>query len=695
MTASSANLNVNANVPSKFLSLNKKWKEVVYALSGFGPNLLMVIMGARFMAAVNPLGDALTGDVGIIYTIGRDLAGGISGLSSAVSIVIPIVFIVLFYIGRAFDGFIDIPFANLTDTYKSKWGRRRPLIAMSALPMIGAYIASWLPLFPNIDPIDPSFAHLLTNTIWIFVWSLVFFASYTMCLIGFYGSLSTVCIDESQRRRVTNYKSIFDTIGYAIAYALLPLLISFLVETTPELSFRMNYVILLLVPIMLTIMIPLFIIKEGDKHELKMKKEGVVYTPLEDEPNVKLLDSIVTALKSKPFIAWLAVNCASFIGLQMFLSSMSELLRIVMGMSAFAGINGLGETILNTAAFAPVPLTLFMFNKVIKKKGVRFGVQTSMVAFTIAIMSFFAGSEFFWQDNELPKLIIGLIGAMGSSWAIGSFFMMPYLIPTQIASVEKKLMGKNNAAMYFAVQAFATSVVGAIASVIVWGLIKGIYYDFTTETWYNAAFNGQDLLIKSAIDANHDLLAVGAYTVPFIVALACITAFGLTFLMPKRYNVTTIAKSRNLDVPDDLVETEFVDEDDVEAQGIVGNIMLWFLSVGLFELFWRYSLMKKYFRTKDMSKTVFILIYIASFLLPIVIYGLITVDMTDNISAKLKQLKQPDMLLVTKCFIVILASVGLSLVSNILLQLQLGKIYKYQVAQKDLTAKRTTPLVTD
>lgn len=30
---------------TKIVSLNKKWKEVLYAFSGFGPNFLMVLMG--------------------------------------------------------------------------------------------------------------------------------------------------------------------------------------------------------------------------------------------------------------------------------------------------------------------------------------------------------------------------------------------------------------------------------------------------------------------------------------------------------------------------------------------------------------------------------------------------------------------------------------------------------------------------
>ena len=35
-------------------ALNKKWKEFLFGFSGFGPNFLMVLMGAYFTDAVNP-----------------------------------------------------------------------------------------------------------------------------------------------------------------------------------------------------------------------------------------------------------------------------------------------------------------------------------------------------------------------------------------------------------------------------------------------------------------------------------------------------------------------------------------------------------------------------------------------------------------------------------------------------------------
>ena len=186
----------------KFRNLNSIGKEILYSFSGFGANLMMIIMGAYFTDAVNPaaLGSS---ESAALQTIGGRM----------ICLVLPVVFAILGIFGKVFDGLIDIPFASITDNLKTKWGRRRPPIAICIIPMIASFILCWIPVFGD---------NQLGNTIWIFFWQLVFFATYTMNLIAFYGSLSTVCADEKQRLRVSSFKSFFDTICYVLTYALVP-----------------------------------------------------------------------------------------------------------------------------------------------------------------------------------------------------------------------------------------------------------------------------------------------------------------------------------------------------------------------------------------------------------------------------------------------------------------------------------------
>ena len=473
----------------KKVSLNKRWKEVLFAATGFGPNLLMVLMMAYFTDAVIPTG--LKADVGF-WSYGGTI------------IVSTIIFPILWTIGRVFDGIVDVPLAAFTDNLKNKTGKRWIAILIAVVPMVISFALCWIPIFGRSGEL--SLAQQIGNSIWIFFWSIVFFASYTLALITFYGALSDVCEDQTQRARVSAYKSVFDTISYALVYAAIPAIFK-------AIGVPIWKVALFGTPLMLSILIPIF---------MQKKVDGEVVASGNEEKAVPIGTSIKLTLQSKPFMKWTLVNCVAFFGLQMFLVAQNTLISGVMYLDA------LQAALLNTCAFAPVPLMLYLFNRLRKKVGVRIAFQSALLSFGLCIFSFCLGSKYFWGYNVVPKLIFGAIGGVIGSWGIGAFFMMPYLIPTSIASVEEEVTGKNHSAMYFAIQALATSIVGAIASSFVYNLLKN-WTTPTGETYFDE-IAGKDVQI---------MWPNGVSMVPFIVFVACILGFFFCFLMPKRYSART------------------------------------------------------------------------------------------------------------------------------------------------------------
>ena len=546
----------------RFRNLNSIGKEILYAASGFGANLMMIIMGAYFSDAVNPAA----------------LGTGASALLQSISgtcLIVPVLFAILGVIGKVFDGLIDIPFASITDNLKTKWGRRRLPIAICIIPMIVSFILCWIPVFGD---------NQLGNTIWIFAWQIVFFATYTMNLIAFYGSLSTVCADEKQRLRVSSFKSFFDTICYVLTYALVPVILK-------GFNIHIDKFVFILSPIMLTMIIPLFMIKEGEKWEKKMIAEGYDITPLAEEKQVSLAKSFGGSFKNKPFMAWTVVNCCSFFGLQMFLVAMNAL--ILGGM----GLDAMGMTILNTCAFAPVPLMLYLFNKLKKRKGIRFAYQIALLSFAIAIMSFLIGSQLVMGDKTTVKIIIGCVGGVCGSFGIGAFFMMPYMIPAQISSVEEKLKKENKSAMYFAVQAFTTSVVGAIASYGIYEIIKN--YFFSTEAKGLLFATSSDPEVK-AIEVAADKFGVaqsavfnlGTFLVPIIVCVFCLVGFAFSFRMLKNYSPKEVAYSLGLGEEYEANRKLFPEEKEYAFEGsslIVLNA-LWVLTGSIMGWIWEYQM---------------------------------------------------------------------------------------------------------
>ena len=541
----------------------------------------MVIMGSYFSDAMNPAA--------------LESGEAFQAIMPGVCYVMPMLFPILLAIGKAFDGIIDIPLAHLTDSMSTRWGKRRPAIAIAFLPMVISYVLCWIPIGGETQP--------LLNTIWVSTFAIIFFAAYTMSRIAFYGSLSHACDSEDQRTRVSSYKSFFDTITYCLTYALVPVILS-------SFKIHINTLVFILTHLMATMLIPLFMIKEGKKYGYPELAGGKA-------EKISLFKSLWITVSNKSFRNWLLVNGCTFFGLQMFLSSMNGL--IIGGM----GLNGTQMALLNTCAFAPVPLMLYLFKKVKARFGVRSAYQSCLIAFALAIMTFFIGSRFILGEDNVPlKLIIGCIGGASASWSIGTFFMMSYLVPSQISSVEERVTGRNHSAMYFAGNAVVSSIVGALSGSLIYEYIKNIF--ITKDFKFAFASTPDEAFVKimGITDPEYTVSAAeaasvfnfGNLTVPFVVAFFCILGFFVAFLMPRDYSAILIAREMKKNDPSlDISQIEAEDETVEKGEIIFVQLGLWVLSGSLFGFIWSAFLIGA---AKAVKGGLNVLLYIAACFIP-------------------------------------------------------------------------------
>lgn len=462
-------------------SLDKRWKELLFAANSFGPNMLFTLLGAYLTDALNPIG--LTADIGSWSLTGYCL-------------VLPSMFGITWALAKVFDGLIDIPLAHLTDNIRTRWGRRRPMFLLSLIPQIISFLLVWTPLEFRENS--------LLNTLWIGLMLLCYYTSYTLSMITFFGSSSSICKDEAQRVRVGNFKSFFDTIGFCIVYALIPVFIGK--------GINIRTVALCAMPLMLTLLIPMFIIKEGEKYG-----EGKDYLP---EARVPLKESLRIAVSNRLFLRWIIPNACAYFGLNMFLASQNTLISGVMNLSAS------WAAIMNVCAFAPVPFMLFIYYMLIKKKGIRFAYRVAIGSFAIAILNFCVGSEYLFPASETARIVIGCIGGFIGSFGIGAFFATPYMVPAQIAAMEFKATGKDHTAMYFAIQSLSTSIVAAISTGLVYEHIKNIVSP--------KVINGVAVVGET--------WKVGVSLVPVILSVMCIFGFFMAGRMPKQYSEEIVAE---------------------------------------------------------------------------------------------------------------------------------------------------------
>lgn len=462
-------------------SLDKRWKELLFSFNSFGPNLMFVLIGAYLTDAINPIG----------LTASKE-SWSITGYC----LVLPFMFGITWAIAKVIDGIVDIPLAHLTDNLRTRWGRRRPMFLIALVPMFLSFIGLWTPLQMR--------EHSLLNTIWIGLMLVIFYSSYTLSMITFLGSSASVCSDEKQRTRVGSYKSFFDTIGYVIVYALLPIFIGK--------GINIRTICLVCAPLLLTVLIPIFMIKEGDKYG-----QGKDYLP---EAKVPFRESLRITLSNRLFLRWAIPNACAYFGLNMFLAAQNALI------SGLMNLNAGYAAILNACAFAPVPIMLFIYYKMINKKGLRFAYRVALASFAVAILNFCVASEYIFPHNMTVRIIIGCIGGVCGSFGIGAFFASPFMVPAQIAAMELKVTGKDHTAMYFAIQSLIASIMAAVSTGLVYEQLKNIV---TPKVIDGVAVAGEEW-------------KVGASLIPVIVSLACVFGMIMAGKLPKSYTEEIVAE---------------------------------------------------------------------------------------------------------------------------------------------------------
>ncbi len=389
--------------------LNKKWQIILYGCSGLGVNMLNIIMGTYLCSAL--LVGGFEKNVEQWTYLNKDL-------------VVAALWGTLIVVAKVLDGLIDLPFSSFTDNLKTRWGRRRPAILIGYIPMLISYV-----LF--LIPIDKEATVL--NTIWFATLLCIFYGAYTLTMLTYYATFAEIVKDDKDRILLSNTKSICDVVYFSMSFALVPVFVS--------MQMNIRLVALIFMPLALTMMIPMIMIKEKPTNT----KES-----LEKVKRVGFITSLKFSFRNTKFIYWLCLVFVMNIGLQLFLSGINE----------FFSTTGIDMTFVMASAFAPVPFTLMLYNKLVKKFGLKTGFQFVLLTFAVG-MSLMMLCRVLPQNLILPFAIFcGVI----VSFSIGAFFSVTYTIPAQMAADYTEKTGISAATMYFAVQGLFEAVSAGIAS---------------------------------------------------------------------------------------------------------------------------------------------------------------------------------------------------------------------------------------
>lgn len=400
---------------------NRK-KLLLYGCSGMGVNMLNLIVGSYLCSALLIGGFEEHIESWTYYN--RDLV--VAGLWG-----------ILIFITKLIDGIIDLPFASFTDNLKTRWGKRRPSIVIGFVPMIIAYV---LFLFPITD------GESYLNTIWFGVLLGIFYCFYTLTMLTYYATFADIVENEQDMVFLSNTKSVCDVIYFILGYALVPLFVS--------LGVNIRYIALIFLPLAFLMMIPLFLLKE--------KPTNVKNDDMKASKPLTLLESLSCSFKNKSFIYWMFTAAIMNFGLQLFLGGINELFSST----------GLNMTVVMASSFAPVPLTIWVYNKFVKKFGLGFAYRYILAVFSIGMIVMYICNINSQNMSELALTAVAILGGIFVSFSIGAFFSVTYTVPSHLAQKEYESSGKGVASMYFAVQGLFEGAAAGLATGIVLVYLK-------------------------------------------------------------------------------------------------------------------------------------------------------------------------------------------------------------------------------
>jgi Na+/melibiose symporter-like transporter len=174
--------------------------------------------------------------------------------------------------------------------------------------------------------------------------------------------------------------------------------------------------------------------------------------------------SIAVSFKNKAFIFWMFTLCVMNIGLQLFLGGINELFSST----------GLNMTFVMASSFAPVPLTILVYNKVVKRFGFAVAYRYILTVFAIGMIIMYICNINSASMTETQLMMVAILGGIFVSFAIGAFFSVTYTIPSQLAADEYARTGQSVSTMYFAVEGLFEGVGAGIATGVVLVYLKSI-----------------------------------------------------------------------------------------------------------------------------------------------------------------------------------------------------------------------------
>ncbi len=331
-------------------------------------------------------------------------------------------------VGRLFNPLSSIVTGYLSDQSRSRWGRRRPYMAIALLPMLAGFCLVFTPPLPYLSAL---------NALYLAVMLIVFFVSFSAYMTPYLALMPEIARTNEQRVQLSTLIAMFNLMGNAIGLIAAPWLVE-------RLGF-INMALILSAIAFVSLVTPLAI-KEDPKLPIPKRL-----------PFWSSLQIVAQNPAFRPYIAsqlplWLTINiiylCSNYL--------VVALLHREIGFGTVVNGAVLGGTILG---FVPA-------NLLTKHWGKKTALQIIMIYLSCNLLALGIWPLGARDNLGMCLMLLTLFGI-----GLSGLFMLPNAMLADIIDEDTKQTKVQRGAIYFGIQAMVITLSSGLASLLVGAIL--------------------------------------------------------------------------------------------------------------------------------------------------------------------------------------------------------------------------------
>jgi GPH family glycoside/pentoside/hexuronide:cation symporter len=338
-------------------------------------------------------------------------------------------------IAKAWDAVSDPLMGQVSDTTRSRWGRRRPYLLFGALPYAVLFILIWIPRPSFGGPAD------YLPVIALFI---LFFTASTVVTVPYNALLPELALSPHERTKLTAYRQPFAVLGWVAGSALVLPLVGALGGG------RRGYI--LMAAIFGAAALVVFLITASYVRErADFSRKG----------SVPITRSFLLTAKNVPF--WWFIGAYSLVSLGYTILS-GVLIFYAKYWLLNEGLFTVMMGIVMGFLLLSVPMWVWISGKTGKREAFLAGIVVLIAA---------AGAIFFLPRTGGP-LLFALMGLAGIG--TGAYFLFPYSILPEIIDYDELTSGTRREGAYFGIAFLIFKISIALAPFITGTVLARIGY---------------------------------------------------------------------------------------------------------------------------------------------------------------------------------------------------------------------------